>query len=195
MLPSCRCSGTCVNDDVPRSGSLHYGRHFGLLGGAVLVLALGGHWRPQAAVPSLALYGAVHSTIIAASLRAAPALWRKAVFIALAAGLCTLSGRASLHASRFMTMLPAAGRPYLQLAVYSGIGALGYALLVRRFWIGNLPYRAMPAMALTCMGATLAALIGLSCLRTMGSLWWLAGVWWLAFSAGLWYFDTRIEAI
>jgi hypothetical protein len=44
-----------------------------------------------------------------------------------------------------------------------------------------------------CLMATLAAAFTAARIQGLG-LWWLAVLWWIAFSAGLWYFDTRPRA-
>jgi hypothetical protein len=83
-------------------------------------------------------------------------------------------------------------RPYLLLAFCAGLGALGYALLIRRFWIRELSYRATALIACGCVWVTLATFGVLAFLGHADGLS-LAVAWWLAFSGGLWYQDVRMR--
>jgi hypothetical protein len=171
-------------------GALYYGRHFMLIGGIAAVLAATSSWRPsQGAAVSCGLYGALHASTLAVSLRAPQPLRRKLLFVAIAASLSMLSVTMGLYGGRFIGTLPGMVGPYVLLALVSGFGAASYAVLVRRFWIADLPLRALVSITLGCVLVTLAVLMSGIPLKTVGSLWF-AVFWWFAFSAGLWHHEA-----
>ena len=72
-------------------------------------------------------------------------------------------------------------------------GAIAYGSLTRLFWLGKFPAKRVLAIALICVLASWLAFFVRGYLDLGG--WWLAAAWWFAFSAGLWFFDTRPDAL
>lgn len=172
------------------AGALFYARHFLLLGCIAAVLAASSPWRPSlGAVASFGLYGALHSSTVVLSLRAPQPLWRKLLFIAIAASLSMLSVMLGLYGGHVIGTLPGTVGPFILLAFSSGLGAASYALLVRRFWIAGLPLRALLWITLGCVLAVLVVLLVGMLLKTVGGLGFAVS-WWLAFSAGLRYCEA-----
>ena len=118
---------------------VHYARHFTLLVCIAALLIVTSRWRvsPGAAY-SFAIYGALHASVLAASLRDRQPLVRQILFVAIAALLCMLTARLGLYGMRFAGKLPSFAGPWLLLAAVSGVGALSYGILIRRFWIRDL---------------------------------------------------------
>jgi hypothetical protein len=186
--------GARLDVTVPRKHSmvtLHYTRHFILLICVAATLAATSPWHPSyGPVASFGLYGVLHSSTIVLSLRVQQAVWRKLLFVAIAASLSMLMVMVSLYGGRFMGTLPGTVGPFLLLALSSGLGAASYAALVRRFWIADLPLRAFVSITLGCVLVTAVGLMSEILLQAVGGLW-LAIAWWFAFSAGIWYHEVR----
>jgi hypothetical protein len=168
--------------------SLHYARHFGLLMAAAALLAATGRWRPAGAVSSVGIYGAVHASVIVGTLRAAEPPLKRVLFVAGAVCLAMLSVLLALATARFSAVMPRLGKPLLLLTVAAAAGAVSYAGLIKGFWMGRLPARAIAILPVGCVASTLLVFTLLDH-ASAGGLW-LAAPWWLAFSAGLWFYDT-----
>jgi hypothetical protein len=171
-------------------GILNYERHFILLTCMAAVLAATSRFSPtHGAAASFGIYGALHASALAVTLRAPQPLWRKLLFVIIGASLSMLSATVSFYASRIIGRLPGMAGPALLLALSSALGAASYALLVRRYFGANLSLRALVSTTLGCTFATLAVLWSGIYLRGGGL--WFAAFWWFAFSMGLWYHDRR----
>lgn len=175
----------------PRQGpsaTLDFSRHFSLLGCMVAVLAITSAWRPAfGAVAWFGVYGVLHSVAVALTWRRREPWWRWPLFVSIAVSLSMLSAALSLYATRHSTGLAVMG-PALPLALASGGGAVGYALLFR--WLGARWrlhwYVLFPGACILATWTVLAT----GAYRHGGSLWF-AAAWWLAFSAVLWFSDGR----
>ena len=171
------------------TGHLFYGRHFSLLLCTVAVLAAVGRWRqPHEAVFVFGAYGALHSLLVAGTLRARRTLPRKLLFVVLAASLSMVSSMLALHGRHYVNGFPGTSGLRWWVTLSAGLGATSYAVLVRYFWIGDLSIRSMVSITLGCMLATFGVMLLGSFAIAAGGLGLAAG-WWLAFSAGLWYHD------
>jgi hypothetical protein len=168
--------------------SLHYARHFGLLTAVIVLLAATGSWWAAGAVSSVGVYGALHASLVVVSLRAAQRPLKRVFFIVAAASLAMLSMGLALAAARFFAVVPRLGTPLALLTVAAAAGASSYVCLTKKFWIRDLPIRAIAILPVGCVAATLAT-FSLPAHAPAGGLW-LVAPWWLAFSAGLWYYDT-----
>ena len=170
---------------------VHYARHFTLLVSIAALLIVTSRWRATPGpIHAFAIYGALHASLLAASLRDRQALGRQLLFVAIAALVCMLTARLGLYGMRFAGRLPSVSGPLLLIGVVSGVGALGYAILIRRFWIRDLSLYAFGITATFCILAACAALIVGNHYQVLGGLW-LAIPWWFAFSAGLCYYELR----
>lgn len=182
-----------INEKCAEKGALRYARHFLLLACIAAVLAASSPWRPPlGAVASFGLYGVLHSSTVVLSLRVPQPLWQKLLFIAIAACLSMSSVMVGLYGGHFIGTLPGMVGPIILLALASGLGAASYAVLVRRFWIADLPLRGLLWITLGCVLATLVVLMAGMLLNTVGGLGF-AVAWWLAFSAGLWALSPGIH--
>ena len=173
-------------------GHFHYARHFALLAAAAIVLLLPSRWDlfGAALLPTFAISGTLHALALVLALRATHALWRKCAFIALAAALSVFTMYVGILSLELLAILPAGMRLYLTLGLCSAAGAITYGSLIRIFWLQQFSSRSILAIASGCMLATLLAFFARSYLPFVAG-WWLPAAWWFAFSAGLWYFDTR----
>ncbi len=167
-----------------------YSRHFIALAVVTAALGLTDRWRQGwGAVSTIGVYGALHASLLVAALRVTQASWRKLCFIALAAGLAMVSVRVGLACDRLLGADLGSFAPAALLTVSAGLGAASYGLLIRRFWIRDLPLRSLLAITLWCALLTLAALPLGTHLHT-ASGWWFAMIWWWSFSLSLWYHDV-----
>ena len=174
-------------------GRVHYPRHFSMLGGIVALLAATEGLHPAIGIPaSFGLYGALYCSVTALSMPASDGRWRKPCFVALGASLCALNAALGVYAGRFIGGLPAMVGPALLLALASGFGAAGTGMLIRRLLEADLPLRALLAITLGCIVATLAVLASGIYRHAPGFTF--AASWWLAFSMGLWLHDGRRAA-
>ena len=166
---------------------IDYPRHFMLLVVVSVVLVATQRWRPVlGAVPSLALYGALHSTALVAALRPPQRLRRKAAFITAAICLAMLSvSMARFGGGRLASMLGLTP-PAVLLSLCSGLGAASYAVLIRCFWSPNMPRRALTGITLSCMLCTSLALPLGTYLHVVSPTWFVS-IWWWAFSLTLWH--------
>lgn len=168
---------------------LFYGRHFVLLLCALAVLAAVDPWpRPHETIVAFGAYGALHSCLLALTLRARQALLRKGLFVALAALLSSLSALLALYGRRYVDGFPGMSGLRWLVTLSAGLGATSYVILIRYFWSRDLPLRSIVFIPLGCMLATLGLLRFGSLSISSGGLALAAG-WWLAFSAGLWCND------
>jgi hypothetical protein len=136
------------------------------------------------------MYGALHSIALVVSSRARLKGTAKFLFVVCAAVLSASSAALALYAARLLGGSPSMAGPAVLLAMSSGLGAVGYAWLVRRFWISDLPYGAIGAIGVVCVAASLLVLATDPWPRTSDGLW-IAAPWWLAFSAGLGFCDRQ----
>ena len=168
---------------------LYYGRHFSLLigmAGSIAIASL----QPimPGPVAAFALYGALHASALVLTLRRAPPLRRRLLFIAAACLLSLSIAYVGLHAARIAGLAHAHFGPRAILAACSIAGALGYGFLIR-------------ALRMLELGVSALALIGLACALATGAAFYagtrygvpwgvsLAVAWWCAFSGGLWFLD------
>jgi hypothetical protein len=171
-------------------GHLHYARHFTVLlciSGLLIVigparLAAG----PQSA---FALYGALHASAVAVSVRARQPLRRQMLFISTAALLSMLTADLGLYGARFIGTLPWLSGPSVPLILASAIGAIAYGTLISKLKVHDFKLSALATAALVCALTTFLAFIAGSHYQVLGGLW-LAIPWWLAFSVCLWYYDV-----
>lgn len=170
-------------------GSLHFARHFSLLGCMVAVLGLTNAWRPAfGAIAWFGAYGALHSMAVALTWRRHETWWRLPLFVGIAVSLSMVSAALSLYATRHNAWLSALG-PALPLALSSGGGAAGYAVLFR--WLGApLPRSAYVFLPAACIVGTWVVL-ATGAYRYGGGLWF-ASAWWAAFSTVLYFLDRRL---
>src|ERR1700732_3984194 len=84
---------------------------------------------------SFALYGALHAAALSLTLRARRPIWRKCLFVAIAAGLSVISLRVGIAGGHLTESFPGSSGLYAALGFSAVIGALSYAILVRQFWI------------------------------------------------------------
>lgn len=170
-------------------GILYYARHFGLLAGVALVLAATRRWDPAiGVVATLGIFGALHASTLAVTLRVRPRAGRKLRFILIAASLSMLSAALGVCAGRFAGGPTGLARTALLVSLSAGIGAATYASLIRLFFAARLTFCAIATIVLGCIVATLAVLV--SGIYRQGGLW-VAVSWWFAMSLGLWFYDGR----
>jgi hypothetical protein len=177
-------------------GLFRYRRHFGMLAAAVVVLFFLSRWDifSEALLPTFAISGALHASALVFSLRTPPPLWRQWLFIVIAAALCVLTLYIGIIGLQLFAVLPANQRLYSVLAVCAASGAISYGAFIRVFWMPRLSSRAILAIAMACMPATLLAFLARSYVPFLAG-WWLVAVWWLAFSCGLAYVDSHPNAL
>jgi hypothetical protein len=171
-------------------GIVNYTRHFGLLACLAALLAATRGCRPAiGVVATFGIYGALHASMLAVTLRARQPAWRRLRFVVVAASLSMLNVSLCLCASRFMGGSMRMAQAALLLSLSSGIGAATYASLIRRFFGAQLTLSAIVTVMLGCIVATLAVL--LSGIYLQGGGLWVAVSWWFALSLGLWLCDGR----
>jgi hypothetical protein len=139
---------------------------------------------------SFALYGALHASALVLTLRARHAIWRKCLFIVIAASLSVVTLRFGIFGRQLSLVLPGIAGLYSLLGLSAAIGAVAYGVLIRLFGMWALTAGSLAAIAVGCV---LAEIVALSTARHFHFLgpWWLAVLWWYAFSGGLWYLDQR----
>jgi len=168
-----------------------YPRHFLLL--ICLSVLVAAAPRPNASSglnASFALYGALHASALALTLRARRPIWQKCLFVAIAAGLCVITLRVGVVGRHLSETLPGNAGLYAALGFSAVAGALIYGILVRLFWISAMSSASLAIISLSCLLAAFAALFTGTHFRVLGP-WWLAVLWWHAFSGALWYCDRR----
>jgi hypothetical protein len=172
-------------------GYFLYPRHFMLLTGLSILLAV----MPRPHIPSdlntsFALYGALHASALALTLRARQPIWQKCLFVTIAAGLSVMTVRVGIVGRHLSEALPGNAGLYAALGFSAVTGALIYGVLVRLFWVSAITPSSLAAISLSCLLATLLALFTGNYFHVLGP-WWLAVLWWYAFSGALWYGDQR----
>jgi hypothetical protein len=173
-------------------GILNYARHFCLLACLAAVLAATRRWSPAiGVVATFGIYGALHASTLAVTLRARPPAGRSLRFVVIAASLSMLSVAVGVCASHFIGGSMGMAQIALLLCSSSGLGAAAYASLIRRFFGAHLTLAAIVTVVLGCIAATLAVLVSGIYLKAGGL--WVAVSWWFAMSLGLWAHDGRRE--
>jgi hypothetical protein len=172
-------------------GDFLYSRHFLLLICLSALLAV----TPRPHLPSdldasFALYGALHASALMLTLRARRPIWRKCLFVIVAAGLSVTALRAGILGRHLSVMFTGNAGLYAALGFSALAGAVTYGILIRLFGISLITLGSLAAISLGCVLAAFVALFTGSHFHFLGP-WWLATLWWLAFSGGLWYFDQR----
>jgi hypothetical protein len=142
---------------------------------------------------SFAVYGALHATALVLALRARLPLWRRGLFIALAAGLSAMTLRVGVFAGGLSATL-GPGAPYAVFGFSATGGAVAYGILIRRVGIFELTLRELALISCGCALAADLAYITLARWPALGR-WGLAILWWFAFSGVLWYCDQRRRAV
>jgi hypothetical protein len=171
-------------------GIIRYARHFGLLACVALLLGATRRWNPSlSVVATFGIYGALHASVLAFTLRGRQSAGRRMRFVATAASLSMLSVVLSLCANRFIGASTGMARSAFLLSMSSGTGAATYAILIRRSFGAHLTMSAIVAIVLGCVAATLAVLF--SGIYLQGGGLWVAVSWWFAMSLGLWFYDGR----
>jgi hypothetical protein len=172
---------------------LYYARHFALLACLAALLAATRRWNPAiGVVAAFGIYGALHATTLAVTVRARPPAGRRLWFVVIASSLSMLSVVLGVSASRFIGGSTGMARTALLLSLSSGFGAATYASLIRRFFGAHLAPSAIATIALGCIVATLVVLVSGVYLKGAGL--WVAVSWWFALSLGLWVHDGRSSA-
>ena len=174
-------------------GILYYTRHFSLLACLAAVLAATRGWSPAiGVVATFGIYGALHASTLAVTLRARAPAGRSLRFVVIAAALSMLSAALAVCASRLIGGSMGMAQTALLLCLSSGIGAATYASLIRRFFGAHLAPAAIATIVLGCIVATLVVLV--SGIYLKGAGLWVAVSWWFAVSLGLWVHDGRSSA-
>jgi hypothetical protein len=173
--------------------SLHffYPRHFMLLAGFSVVVAVMTRLHLLTDLNfCFAVYGALHASALVLAIRAGQSLWRRCLFVAIAAALSVMALRIGLLGGHVSGTLPGAAALYVVLGVSAAIGALAYGILIRLFGLVELTVSGLGLIAAGCMLAAFVAFFTLAHSHFLGR-WWLAVLWWYAFSSGLWFCDRR----
>ena len=170
-------------------GHFLYPRHFLLLIClSVLLAVIPRPHAPSDLNASFALYGALHASALALTLRARQPIWQKCLFVAIAAGLSVMTLRIGMVGSHLSETFPGNVGLYAALGFSAATGALIYGMLVRLFWISAMTSRSLAIISLSCLLASFIALFTGSHFHVLGP-WWLAVLWWHAFSGALWFRD------
>jgi hypothetical protein len=172
---------------------ISFPRHFVLLAcAAILQLTVFGPRDWNLGLP-LVLPGALHALALVAALRGWRAPLRRVLFLACAALLASASFYLGLwlnaRLDRLWRLSLYDRATYARIAVLiSAPGALGYAFLVRAFWVPQL--RRLDALVIA--GAcTTVTIVGAATLELKDA--WLIVLWWFTFSAAL-YWSCRERA-
>jgi hypothetical protein len=168
-----------------------YTRHFLLLACFSVFLGVVSRLHLTGSFPvSFALYGSLHASALVLALRARQAIWRKCLFIVIAASLSVMTLRFGIIGRQLSGTPPGIVGLYSLLGLSAVIGAVTYGILIRLFGMYALTRGSLAAIAVGCMLAAFVALFTVSHFHFLGP-WWFAVLWWYAFSGGLWYFDQR----
>ena len=168
----------------------NFKRHFLLLAVAIIVLGC---------LSLLPLYddalfasgvnGALHALTLVASLQVSETVFRKSMFVAIAAGLSILTLYIGIISLVALSILPDAQRLPAVIVIGALCGAITYGSLVRIFWVRGIRSRVILGLAAVCAGATLIGYV-LKLRFDLPGMWWLAAIWWLAFSLCLRFFSV-----
>jgi hypothetical protein len=177
-------------------GHFNYARHFSLLGAATVVLFLLSHWDllNDSLLASFAISGALHALSLCFALRAPQSRLRQLAFIAVAAALSVLTMYIGIIGLVLFAVVPGNERLYMVLGLCSLSGAITYGSLIRIFWIRKFSSRRILGLAFLCLLATSLGFFVRAYSQALGG-WGLTAAWWFAFSGGLWFFDTRADAL
>jgi len=173
----------------PDSGVFAYGRQFLSVIILALILVATSRFIPaQGILASAFEYGALFSFTTAGSLRAFQPLWKRGMFVVGGGSLSLLSAALGVYGMRFLAQSFRVSAAPMMLALSTGLGAAGYAMLVRWQLGVALSASAIAAISAGCTAAMLMAwLAGLPAGRAG---LWFAVCWWFAFSIGLWFHDV-----
>jgi hypothetical protein len=142
---------------------------------------------------SFALYGALHALALTLALREDRALWRKGLFIVLAASLSVMTLRVGIWGVQFFEQPPGHLGFFGVIGISAAIGAAVYGVLIRQSRFYALPWAALAAISAACMLATCAAAFTAGHFHSLGR-WWLTQPWWYTFSGGICCCDLRWRA-
>jgi hypothetical protein len=172
-----------------------YARHFLLLAGFSVVVAVMTrlHLLTDLNV-CFAAYGALHASALILAVRVTQSLWRRCLFVVIAAALSVMALRMGIFGGHLSGTLPGNAALYMVLGFSAVIGALAYGILIRRFWLVELTVGGLALISVGCMLAAFVAFYTLAHSHSLGR-WWLAVLWWYAFSGGLWFCDRRQNAV
>lgn len=173
--------------------TIRYQRHFlTLIPAAVLlwlVMRAGGFFLFFGAM------GALHATSLVMSLRdrSAVTLGKAVIFVTLVAAVSMLA-LFSPYLFPLRSVLGESLRPFMGLSVASALGASGYWLLLRWFWLKSRRFVNLITTVALCSAATVAC--WLSAARMTSSAVDIADLvptlgWWAAFSFSLYCGDMR----
>lgn len=173
------------------SKALFYPRHFLLLACFSMLIGVMSqlHLTGNLSV-AFALYGALHAVALVFAVRSRQEIWRKCLFIGVAAALCVMTFHFGSVAREQSAALPGKVGLYSPLGLSAFIGAASYGTLIRLSGIYALTMGELAAIAAGCAFAAYFSLFTASHFHFLSS-WWLAVPWWFTFSGGLWYFDPR----
>jgi len=193
---------------------IQYKRHFLMLGLATIVLLLsylGPDLVPAGDARFFSLFGlvgALHATSLVTSIRQGSAVKLKIAFVALAAVLSAVTILLAMVAIPILSMIPGdSARFFLFLLLASALGASGYWLLVRWFWLKALRFDGLIITVGVCTVATLVSW-GASMLLALLPWAWHEGLmrttpqvitnilpttaWWAGFSGSLYWIERRL---
>jgi len=172
-------------------GHFRYSRHFALITGfGVLLVVVTRLDLSNNLFVSFASYGALHGAALVLTLRARQPIWRKCLFVAVAAILSVVTFRLGILGWQLSGTHSVNAGLYILLGFSAAVGAAVYGMSIRLFGFYALTLGSLAAIAAGCLLAELASLWTASRFHIPGS-WWFAVIWWFAFSVGLWYFDHR----
>jgi hypothetical protein len=180
--------------------SIRYSLHFLMLAASVVVIWLTKDYLPQW-ISSFdffhyGLTGVLHAMCVVFSLRDRKAARPMSAlcFITLAAAWGALTPAVALWTFARIPVPDHSGQLYLLLVYGSAIGASGYWLLVRRFWLKSLRTSDWFRTVILCMAATLLSWVLLDAANPKSGFFdplvVLTAAWWFAFSVSLYWSET-----
>jgi hypothetical protein len=168
-----------------------YSRHFIALTCFTIVLAAVGPLHLiNDLTASFALYGALHASALVLALRMRQSIWKRSLFITVAAVLSATALHIGMIGMRASAGVSGSAGLYAVLGFSAAIGAASYGALIRVLVFPELALRALAVIAIGCILASDAAFLILTQTHSFAG-WRLAVFWWYAFSGGLWYFDQQ----
>ena len=173
---------------------INYSRHFAYLAIAVVALVLVESssltlWLDRFR-SSYALFGALHALALVAALRAG-SIGRRIIFVVVTGALSASVPYAGIALPSALG-LDGGFAFFGAFAFGSAIGALGYWMLVRAFWLPNMDLSDALFSVSLCVGATALGLFLSAVLSGFGAHHSaltdapLTVLWWYAFSYSLW---------
>jgi hypothetical protein len=192
--------------------TIAYERHFLMLILAAVALPLGASAFDNLPTGYLRLFslfafaGALHAMALVASLRSSASLTRRIAFVALAAAFSVAAVELTFTVMPAFAVFPGTIGILFLLLLMPAIGASGYWLLVRWFWLKSLRFSDLIRTVVLIMVTTLpfwflpGLIMSLLPLRE-GNLWYyrvkdaldtsiIIG-WWASFSASLYWSELR----